>query len=118
AVPTKVVVAAVAVLLAIRLVVFPVVHHQVIECESIVARDEIDALLGLALLVTVDLRAADQSVSKPPQRPPVAPKEAAGVVAEAAVPLLQTDRDKGADLEESSRIQRLGDELRACEKWI
>ena len=41
-----------------------VIGHQVVECEPVVARYEIDALLGLSFSVAVNLGAADQPVSR------------------------------------------------------
>src|SRR5207253_8028101 len=87
-VPAPVVVAAVAVLLAVRLVVLAVVRDQVVEREAIVARHEIHALLWLALFVAVDLGAASLAVGEAPQRAVRAAEEVAGVVAEPPVPLL------------------------------
>ena len=69
AVPAPVVVGAVAVVLAVRLVVLVVVGDEVVEREAVVAGHEVDALLGLALLVAVDLGAPDQPVRHAPHRP-------------------------------------------------
>ena len=57
AVPAQVVVAAIPVVLAVSLVVFVVVRDQIIERESVVAGDKIDALLRLALFVAIDVGA-------------------------------------------------------------
>ena len=65
-VPTAIVVGAVAVSLAIILVVFLVVRDEVIQRKTIVAGYEIDALLGFALLVTVNLRTADDPIRHSP----------------------------------------------------
>ena len=67
AVPAQVVVGAVAVVLAVRLVVLPVVRDQVVQREAVVAGDEVDALLRLPLLVAVQVRAAEQPRREPPR---------------------------------------------------
>ncbi len=69
-IPASVVIRAVPVVFAVRLVVLLVVGDQVIEREAVVTGHEIHALLGLAFLVAVDLGAADQPVGRgmPPSR--------------------------------------------------
>ena len=113
AVPASVVVGAVAVVLAVRLVVLAVVGDEVVEGEAVVTGDEVDALLGLALLVAVERRAADQAVGEALDRAVVAAEEAADIVAEAAVPFLPAVADEAADLVQAGGVPRLGDELRA-----
>ena len=111
-VPASVVVGAVAIVLAVRLVVFPVVGNEVVQGEPVVTRHEVDALLGLALLVAVERRAADQAIGKPLDRAFLAAEEAADIVAEASVPFLPAVADEGAYLVQAGGIPRLGDELR------
>jgi hypothetical protein len=53
AVPASALVGAVAVVLAVRLVVFAIVGDKIVQGEPVVRRDEVDARLGLALLVGV-----------------------------------------------------------------
>mgnify|MGYP003694180711 CR=1 FL=1 len=118
AVPASVVVGAVAVVLAVRLVVLAVVGDEIVQGEAVVTRHEVDALLGLALLVAVERRAADQAVGKPLDRAFLAAEEAADVVAEASVPLLPAVADEAAHLVEAGRIPRLGDELRARQRRV
>ena len=60
AVPARVVVGAVAVVLAVRLVVLLVVRDEIVEREPVVAGDEVDALLRLSFLVAVDVGAAHE----------------------------------------------------------
>jgi hypothetical protein len=69
-------------------------------------------LLGLALLVAVKRRAADQPVDKPLDRAFLAAEEAADIVAEASVPFLPAVSDERAHLVQAGRIPRFGDELR------
>src|SRR4029434_4830671 len=113
AVPAPIVVGAVTVVFPVRLVVLVVVGDQIVEGETIVTRHEVDALLGLAFLVPVDLRATEYAVRQAPHHPLVATEEAADIVAEAAVPLLPTVPNEAADLIQTGRIPRLGNEFRA-----
>ena len=69
AIPASVVVGAIAVVFAVRLVVLLVVGDQVIQGEAVVAGDEVDALLGLALLVPVNVGTAEQPVGQAPDEP-------------------------------------------------
>ena len=64
AIPAEVVVGAVAVVFAVCFVVLAVVRDQIVEREAVVAGDEVDALLGFALLVRVDVGAAGQPVGQ------------------------------------------------------
>jgi hypothetical protein len=83
-----------------------------------VAGDEVDALLGLAFLVPVDLGAAHEPVGHSPYRTRLPSEEGANIVAEPAVPLLPAVADEAADLGETGRVPRLGNELRARERGI
>ena len=60
AIPARILVGPVAIVLAVRLVVLAVVRDEVVQREAVVTRDEVDAVLGLAFLVAVDVRAAEQ----------------------------------------------------------
>ena len=64
AVPAAIVVGAVAVVLAVGLVVLAVVRHEIVQREAVVAGDEVHAGFGFALLVAVDLGAAEQAVGQ------------------------------------------------------
>src|SRR5262249_48966279 len=81
----------------------------------VVTGDEVDTLFRLALLVAVDLGAADDPVRHAPHRPVLAAEEVADVVAESAIPLLPGVPDEAPDLVETGRVPRLGNELRAGE---
>src|SRR5439155_23272871 len=98
AVPAAVVVGTVAVVLAVRLVVLAVVGDEVVEREAVVAGHEVDALLGLALLVAVDFGTADDPVRHPAHGARFAAEEVAHVIAKAAVPLLPGVPDEAAHL--------------------
>src|SRR5262249_9118135 len=118
AIPAHVVVAAVAVLLAVRLVVFPVVRDQIVHREAVVAGDEVDAVFGLAFLSAVDVGAAEQPGREMPYESVVASQEMPDVVAETAVPFLPRVADEGADLIESGGVPGFGDELRAGQQRV
>src|SRR5215831_4422759 len=96
AVPAQVVVRAVAIFFAVGFVVLAVVGDQVIQGEAVVTGDEVDALLRLALLVTVDVGAAQEARGHRGHRRLVALYEVTHVVAKAAVPLLPGVADKAA----------------------
>src|SRR4030095_12806153 len=64
AVPTSIVVRPVAVVFAICFIVLAVVRDEVVEGETVMARHKINALLSLAFFMTVNCRAAKQSVGK------------------------------------------------------
>src|SRR4029453_19458100 len=88
AIPPEVRVGPVAAALAVRLVVLPVVAHQVVHGEPAVRRDEVDALLRPPVLLRVDIRAAEAAVAERDDRIVVGLHEPTDVVAEPAVPLL------------------------------
>ena len=112
AVPASVVVGTVAVVFAVRFVVLVIVRDEVVEGEAVVTRHEIDALLSLAFLMTVNCRATEQAVGKASHRILFAAKKAPNIVSKPPVPLLPTVADEAADLVEAGRIPGLGDELR------
>ena len=73
AVPAQVVVRSVAIVLAVGLVVLVVERDQIVEREAVMAGHEVDALLGLAFLVAVDVRAAEQSRGASRDTEPLSP---------------------------------------------
>src|SRR5262249_48082449 len=79
---------------------------------------EIDALLRLALIMAINLRAADHAICKVRCRALFRAKEAPGIVAESTVPLLPTVPDKAADLVKAGSIPGLGYKLRSGERGI
>ena len=117
-VPAPVVVGAVAVVFAIGLVVLGVVGDEVVEGEAVVTGHEVDALLGLALLVGIDLGAAGQAVGHARHRARLTAEEAPDIVAEPPVPLLPAVAHERADLVQAGGIPGLGDELRAREHRV
>src|SRR5262245_38399213 len=100
AVPATVVVRAVAVVFAVRFVVLLVIGDKVVESEAVVARYKVYALLGLAFLVTINLRAAQQTVSHSRHRTLFTAEERADVIAKPPVPFFPTVSDEAADLVE------------------
>ena len=95
-----------------------VVGDEVVEGETIVDRDEIDALFRLAHVLAIDVRAAGQALGERGDAAVVGLDEAAHVVAELAVPFLPGIADEGADLVESRRIPGFGDQLDACQRRV
>ena len=63
-VPAQVVIAAVAIILTVRLVVLAVVCDQVVQGKAVVAGDKVDAPLRLTLLAAEDIRAAAHALGK------------------------------------------------------
>src|SRR6185295_2029004 len=114
----SVVVRAIPVVFAVRLVVLLVVGDEVIECEAVVTRHEVHALLGFAFLMTVNLGAAKQPVSKGCHRTVVATEKTSKIVAELPIPLPPAVPDEATYLVETGRVPRLGDELRAGKRRI
>src|SRR4029453_19636104 len=98
---------------AISLVVLVVVGDEVVEGEAIVTRDEVHARLGLALLVTVNLGAAEQPICEPWHGAFVATEEAPHIVAKTSVPLPPTVAHEAANLVKTAGVPGLGDDLRA-----
>src|SRR5262249_6623226 len=64
AIPTPVVIHPVAIALAILFIVLLVVGDEVVQSETVVTGDEIDALLRLSLLMTINLGAANEPISQ------------------------------------------------------
>src|SRR5262249_20268690 len=113
-----IVVRAVAIAFAIGLVVLAVVGDQIVERETVVAGDEIHALLRVALLMSIDLRTAHQAIREPGNSACVAAKEAAKIVAEASIPLAPTVAQKTSHLINPRRVPRLRDKLGAHQPRI
>src|SRR4029453_2924230 len=109
---------AVAIVLPVRLVVLPVVRDEVIQGEAVVTGHEVDALLWLPLLITVDRGATYETVGEAPDRPLLATQEATGVVAEPSVPLLPAVPHEAAHLVEPRRLPGLGAKLGAPQPRI
>src|SRR5678815_3694990 len=98
AVPAEVHVGAVATALTVRLVVLGVVADEVVQRESVVRRDEVNALLRPPALVPVEIRAAKAAVGKGNDGIVIGLHEPTDVVAELPVPLLPGVADEATDL--------------------
>src|SRR5690606_12969706 len=92
-------------------VVLLIVRDQIVKRESVMARDEIDALLRIEPLVLVYIRTADQPIGQGMSQTLVTLDKGAHVVAEPAVPLLPTVANKLTDLVQAPGVPRLGDEF-------
>ena len=75
AVPTAIVIGAVAVLFTVGVVMFVVVRNEIVEREAVVTGDEIDALLRLAAFVAIDLVAAEHAIGHAARRTRCAAEE-------------------------------------------
>ena len=82
------------------------------------AGHEVDALLGLALLVTVNVGAAEDACGNAGYRAVVAFEETPDVVAEPAIPLLPAVADEASHLIQSGGIPCLGNQLGAGQQRI
>src|SRR5664279_383750 len=118
AIPAAIVINAVAIVLSVHLVVFGGVRDEIVQGESIMAGNEVDALLGLTLLVSVEVRATEQPRGEGRDHALVSLQEGTHIVAESAVPLVPAVTDEPAYLIEPRSVPRLSDELRAGEHRI
>src|SRR5262249_3893332 len=85
---------------------------------TVMTGHEIDALLGLPLLVAVDVGAPEEPGCDMGYHPLVALDEAPDIVSESAVPFLPAVANEASYLIESGRIPRFRDELRAGQQRI
>ena len=90
-----------------------VIGDQVVKREAVVTRDEVDDFLGFALLVAVNLRAAEKSVGYARRCILFGPKEGADIVAKPPVPLLPTVANEAAHLIQPACVPGFGNELRS-----
>src|SRR5215471_6832971 len=111
AVPTSIVVRPVAVVFAICFVVLVIIRDEVVEREPVMARNKINALLGLTFFMTVNCGAAKQSVGKVSDRMVFPAKKTPDIVSKPPVPLLPAISNKAANLIKPSRVPGFGDEL-------
>ena len=86
AIPTPVIVRAISVFFPVGFVVFLVVRNKVVERESVVAGHKVNALFGLAILVTINFRAAKDPIANRPIAAVFTPEKAANIVTKLAVP--------------------------------
>src|SRR5207247_396042 len=93
AVPRRVVVRAVAVVLAVGLVVLLLVGDEVLQREAVVARDEVDALVRLSPVVLVEIAAPREAIAEVTGVAAVASPERAQRIPVLAIPLRPPDRE-------------------------
>lgn len=86
-VPAEVVIAAVTVFLPVGLVVLAVVTGPVPQSKAIVTGDEVDALLGIGVVIVVDVGTAAQPLDKGGDAVVIPAQKAAHIIPELAVPL-------------------------------
>src|SRR6185436_18776751 len=86
---------------------------RVVERELVVARDEVDRLLGLAVEPGVDVGARQKAFRDGPDLAGIALDERPNVVAEAAVPLDPAIAGERTHLVQAGRVPGLRDQLRA-----
>src|SRR5208337_3604578 len=98
AVPAQVVGHTVMVVFAIGFIVFLIVRHLVVQRETVMTCNKVDALLRVQLLVAVNIRAAQQPLSQTGDRAAVASYKVPDVVAKPSVPLMPAVSDKSSDL--------------------
>ena len=119
AVPTVVMVLAVAVVLAVSLIVLAVIRHEVHHREAIVCRNKVDAGLDAPSLRCVEVGRADDAFLHVGKHLFVALQETAHTITEPAVPLSPASpRRERAHLIESACIPSLGNELRLAENGV
>src|SRR6185295_20165263 len=95
-----------------------VVGDQVVQGEAVVTGHKVHALLRLALLVPVNLGAANEAIDKAGQRTLLAPEEAADVITKTPVPFFPAISDEASDLIETGGIPCLRNQFRASESRI
>ena len=107
AVPAQVVVDAVAVALAVRLVVLVVVGDEVVEREAVVRGDEVDAVRRAAAAALVDVRAAGDARGDRRRSRPRSPRTKRRTSSrKRAVPLRPARARELADVVEAARVPR------------
>src|SRR5262249_13594376 len=118
AVPASVIACAVAIVFAVYFVVFRVVGNHVVQSESVVAGDEVDALFGFAALMGVDLGAPHNPVRDTRHRAIHAAEKIADIISESSVPLLPTVSHEASHLIKTGRVPGLGNHLGTCEHGV
>src|SRR5205814_264135 len=111
AIPANIVIAAVLVVFAIGFIVFFVVAHQVFQRETIVAGHEVDAGVGPAAALLIEIAAAAQAGGKFGNRAPLPLPETADGIAILAVPLCPQHREIADLVAAFPHVPRLGNQL-------
>ena len=118
AVPAVVVVGAVAVALAVRLVVLRIEADQVVQRKPVVRRDEVDARVRLAAALLIEVAAARQAVAHFADLSGVTLPELAKAVAVLPVPLGPQHRKVAHLVAAVAHVPRFGNELHLREHRI
>ncbi len=96
----------------------PVVRDKIVEREAVMAGHKINALLRLPFFMTVDFRAADQTVGEMCQRTFFATEEITGIVPKPPIPFLPAISDKRTDLVQPGSIPGFRDEFRPGQEGV
>jgi hypothetical protein len=117
-VPADIVVGSVLIVVSVALVVLRVVGDEVIQGESVVACNEVDALPGGTATSPIYVRAANNALVRFPCRICIALEEAAHIVAKDAVPLFPLVLCEATYLVEAAGIPGPCDQLGASKHRI
>ena len=93
AVPRIVIIGAVAIVLLVRVVVFLIVGHKIPERETVVARDEVDAVVRGAPVIAVQISRPCETESEVRALPAISLRDLAHRVAESTIPFGPVDRE-------------------------
>src|SRR4030095_5674474 len=118
AVPAQIVIGAVAVPLPVALIVLDVVGNEIVECEPIVAGDEVNTSFLLPFFGPINIWAGNKAVCEFGDGSFVALHKAADVVTKLSVPFLPRVTDEVAHLIKAARVPSLGDQFCSGEHWI
>src|SRR5262249_34675044 len=111
AVPGTIVRIAVSVLFTVGLIVFVVVTDQIVQGESVVRRDEVDAVIWPAPVVLIEIGTAGQSITDFTDEPFVAPPEAAHRIAKLSIPFRERQRKISYVITAIANVPRLGNQF-------
>ncbi|MCY1552278.1 hypothetical protein D9M68_886640 [compost metagenome] len=109
---------AVAVAFAVGFVVLVVVRHQVVQGETVVRGDEVDARGGPLARPAVQVFRTGDALGHLADEPAVAFPEAAQPVAVLVVPLGPAEREVADLVAAVAQVPRFGDELHAVERRV
>jgi len=98
--------------------VFIVVRQKVIEREAVVTGDEIYALFGLALLVSIDFGTSQKAVGDSGNGSGFAAEKAAEIIPEPVILFHSTVADETADLVKAGCIPGFCNKLGSGKDWV
>ncbi len=117
-VPRSVVIGAVAVVVAVRLVVLLLVRHQVAQGEAVVGGDEVDGRERQPVVIAVQVAGSGQPRGEVPHPVAATPPEVADRVAVLVVPLAPRRREQADQVALARHVPRLGDQLDVAQHRI